>query len=149
MRKMYPNPDWKYGGFEELVLDCGRTMQPDENSSSERGRPKSCYWNCQQLVSKRPELIYCEGYALTEDVGFLIAHAWLLNSEGKVLEPTWESPGEAYWGVAFSYEWVQSLLSQRRQRGRDNELSVFESNYLEKYSLLKEGLPPDAYYSKF
>jgi hypothetical protein len=143
---IYRKPDFKYWRFEQLVLDCGREMQPDENSSSERGRTKSCYWNCQQLVSKQPELIYCEGFAVSQNVGFPLSHAWLLNSAGKVLEPTWEFPGEAYLGVAFSWEWIRSLMKSRQQRGRDNDLSVFECNYLEEYSLLKEGLPPDAYY---
>lgn len=145
MREVNTNLGWKYRGFEELVLNCGREMQPDENGWIEQGLLKSCYWNCQQLVFQQPELIYSEGYALTKDVGFPIAHAWLLNAEGKVLEPTWESPGEAYLGVAFSWEWVRTLLKSRRQRGRDNDLSVFECNFLEKFSLLKEGLPPDAY----
>ena len=143
--EFYRKPNCKYWRFEQLVLDCGRKMDPDENNSIERGLPKSCYWNCQQLVIKQPELIYCEGYAISQNVGFPFPHGWLLNSEGKLLEPTWESPGEAYWGVAFDWEWVQALLKRRSQQGRDNDLSVFECNYLEEYSLLKEGLPPDAY----
>jgi hypothetical protein len=146
MREVNANPGWKYRSFEELVLDCGREMQPDENSWLEQGLPKSCYWNCQQLVSKQPELIYCEGFAASQDVGFPLAHAWLLNTEGKVLEPTWDSPGEAYLGIAFSWEWVRALLKSRRQQGKKNDLSVFECNFLEKFSLLKEGLSPDAYY---
>jgi hypothetical protein len=73
------------------------------------------------------------------------AHAWLIDREGRAIDPTWVPPGVAYLGVPLSTKWVQSVLDSRRQRGRDIDLSIFEGNYLEKYSLLKEGLPPEAY----
>ena len=146
MKEINANPGWKYRGFDELILNCGREMELDENSSIEQGIPKNCYWNCQQLVSKQPELIYCEGFAVSQNLGFPVPHGWLLNSTGKVVEPTWESPCVAYLGVAFSWNWVRSLLKSRRQRGNKNELSVFECNFLEDHSFLKQGWPPDAYY---
>lgn len=62
MRKIHPHPDWKYGGFEELILDRGSEMSfvplPE---GIDRGLPKSCYYNCFQLLKDNLNLTYCEG----------------------------------------------------------------------------------------
>ncbi len=147
IRKLYSKPDCKYAGFEELVLECGTAMEAKPLPATiKRGLPKSCYWYSQQLAFKRKSLTYVEGYALAEDVPMAIAHAWLLTPEGYAIDPTWESPGICYLGVPFSTEWVKSVLKARKKRGRGDDLSIFECNYLEEYSLLKQGLPPDAYF---
>ena len=144
-RKNLRNNQWKYSGFEELILNCGVVMeiQPLPKNIN-HGKPKNCYWNCQQLAFKRKDLIYVEGYAIAEDINFPLAHAWLLTNNGHAIDPTWETQGNCYLGVPFSTTWVKSFLAERKQRGKDNDLRIFESNYLEKFSLLKEGLPDDA-----
>ena len=147
IRKLHSKPDCQYAGFEELVLDCGTTMEAKPLPKNiKRGLPKCCYWNSQQLAFKRKSLIYVEGYALAEDVPMAVAHAWLLTPEGYAIDPTWETPGICYLGVPFSTEWVKSVLKERKKRGRGDDLSIFEYNYLEEYSLLKQGLPTDAYF---
>jgi hypothetical protein len=147
IRKLHSKPDCQYAGFEELVLDCGTTMEAKPLPKNiKRGLPKCCYWNSQQLAFKRKSLIYVEGYALAEDVPMAVAHAWLLTPEGYAIDPTWETPGICYLGVPFSTEWVKSVLKARKKRGRGDDLSIFECNYLEDYSLLKQGLPTDAYF---
>jgi hypothetical protein len=147
IRKLHSKPDCQYAGFEELVLDCGTTMEAKPLPKNiKRGLPKCCYWNSQQLAFKRKSLIYVEGYALAEDVPMAVAHAWLLTPEGYAIDPTWETPGICYLGVPFSTEWVKSVLKARKKRGRGDDLSIFECNYLEEYSLLKQGLPTDAYF---
>ena len=147
MSRMHSKPEFKYGSFEELVLDCGTAMEAQLLPEDiERGLPKSCYWNSQQLAFQRKGLAYVEGYVLAEDISFPIAHAWVLTPEGYAIDPTWQTPGSCYLGIPFSTKWVKSLLVERKKRGRDNDLSIFECNYLEKFSLLKEGLPPDAYF---
>src|SRR3569832_1414902 len=94
MKQLRPQPDWKYNGFEELVLDCGTTVEAKPLPKNiKRGLPKSCYWNSQQLAFKRKSLTYVEGYALAEDVPMAVAHAWLLTPEGYAIDPTWETPG--------------------------------------------------------
>ena len=147
IKQVRPQPDWKYNGFEELVLDCGTVIEAKSLPKNiKRGLPKSCYWYSQQLAFKRKSLTYVEGYALAEDVPMAVAHAWLLTPEGYAIEPTWETPGICYLGVPFSTEWVKSVLKARKKRGRGDDLSIFECNYLEEYSLLKQGLPTDAYF---
>jgi hypothetical protein len=144
-RKIYPHPDWKYGGFEELILDCGSEFTTFSFAKNvEQNLPGACYWNCQQLIKEHPELIYCEGYALAPDVSIAIRHAWLINAQFEVIEPTWGANDSVYLGIPFSTSWFTSFLHKRFAKGREDEISIFEGNYLEKYSLLKQGLPFDA-----
>ena len=141
IKKIYPHPEWKYNGFEELVLDCGREMMFSPLPEGiEPGLPKGCYYNSLELLREHPKLVYCEGYALPDTGILAVPHAWLINSDGKVIDPTWEA-GEAYLGVPFDTLWLVSFLESRN---RDDYLAVFEGNYMEDFSLLKEGLPDDA-----
>lgn len=133
---------WKYQRYEELVLDCGFIMEPQAlPEMMEPSIPQFCYWNCQQLALANSNLTYAEGYALHADVGFPISHAWLLTPDGYAIDPTWDSPG-CYFGVPLSTTWVQSLLATRN---RMDDINIFEGNYIEEFSLLKEGLPSDAF----
>lgn len=144
-RNIYPNPDWKYGGFEELVLACGTAIEVKPLPKDIKlGLPQSCYFNSQKLAFKRKDLTYVEGYVLIPDTP--IAHAWLLTTEGYGVDPTLETPGAAYIGIPFSTKWLKSILASRKQKDRSAYLSIIESNYLEEYSLLKQGLPTEAYH---
>ncbi len=135
--------NWMYQRYEELVFQCGFPMEPKPLPPTvEAGVPKFGYWNCQQLAFASDSLTYVEGYALHADVGFPISHAWLLTPDGYAIDPTWDAPG-CYFGVPLSTAWVQSVLTTRT-RMMDN-LSIFDGNYIEEFSLLKEGLPIDAF----
>jgi hypothetical protein len=135
------NEHWKYKGFEELVLECGREMKPiPAPKYIKHGIPKQCYFNCLELIKKHPDLTYVEGYALG-DISFPVSHAWLMNPQGKALDPTWESGGLCYIGIPFQTQWVLDFLEARKQRGKTDCLSLFESNYLEEFSFLKGGVP--------
>ncbi|WP_172657341.1 hypothetical protein [Myxosarcina sp. GI1] len=144
IRQIYPHPDWKYGGFEELVLDCGSEFNQFFTQNIERGILKSCYWNCQQLLKEYPELIYCEGYALAPDVLIPLKHSWLINKQQEIIEPTWDANDSIYLGIPFSTLWFKSVLNSRSAMGRKDEISILEGNYLEEFSLLKKGLPDNA-----
>lgn len=146
-RNIRPNLDWKYAGFEELVLDCGTAMEVKPLPKDiKKAAPKRCYFNSQQLAFKKKHLTYVEGYVLAADISFPIAHAWLMTPEGDAIDPTLEPPGIAYIGIPFSTKWLKSVLALRKKKGRDDDLSIFECNYLEEYSLLKQGIPADAYH---
>ena len=133
---------WKYQRYEELVLDYGFIMEPQPLPETiEPGAPQFSYWNCQQLVLADTRLTYAEGYALHADVGFPISHAWLLTPDGHAIDPTWDSPG-CYFGVPLATAWVESVLEARH---RIDNLSIFDGNYIERFSLLKDGLPVDAF----
>lgn len=140
--KIRPNLDWKYNGFEELILDCGIEMKyASLPKNISRGLPKNCYYNCFEILKDNLDLTYCEGYALDPNLALPLIHAWLIDRKGKVIDPTWNDCNAVYLGVPFNTKWFINLL---RSRNRDDCLAVFESNYLEDFSLLKEGLPDKA-----
>jgi hypothetical protein len=142
--RVHNNPDWKYGGYEELVLDCGLAMEGTKLPDDIKQRlPKSCYHNCQKIAFEEEEYIYVEGYAIAQGLSIVVAHSWLTTSSGKAIDPTWDNTGAAYFGVPLATKWIKSFLEQR---WRKNDLSILEGNYIEGYSLLKFGLPPEARY---
>ncbi len=146
LKEIRPNQGWKYTGIEELILDCGTVMEAKPLPKTiKRGLPKSCYHNCQKLAFKHSDLVYVEGYAVAEGISLAIAHSWLMTSDGYAVDPTWDTPGTAYLGIPLSTNWVKSFLKARKQKGREDDLSIFDGNYIEQFSLLKEGLPADAH----
>lgn len=140
--RRYARPDRRYCCFEELVLDCGVVMvAATKPPKLKQGLPKSCYYNAQKIAFAGRGLTYVEGYALSADIPMAIAHGWLTNSKGEAIDPTWEPPGVAYLGIPFSAAWVKASL---KARNRQDELSILEGNYLEKFSLLHNGIPQEA-----
>jgi hypothetical protein len=142
----YHKPKYKYCCYEQLVLDCGLEMSLNPLPSNIfQVRPKMCYWNCQELVFENPDLTYVEGFVYLEDTGITINHAWLLTQDHHAVDPTIEDyQGNHYFGVPFSTDWLKSFLRSRYEKKQNIYLSILTDNYLEKYSLLKDGLPPDA-----
>ena len=146
LREIRPNQDWKYVGFEELIINVGVAMQAKPLPTTiKRGLPKSCYYNSQRLAFKQNDLTYVEGYAVAEGISLAIAHSLLMTPDGYAVDPTWDNPGTAYLGIPLSTKWVKSILAARKQQGREDDLSIFEGNYIGKCSLLQEELPADAH----
>lgn len=76
------------------------------------GKEKRCYNNSVAYSRARDDLIYAEGYALDPEIGFPIEHAWLIDSQGKVLDPTWdENDDHTYFGIAFKTSFVIEMLT--------------------------------------
>ncbi len=146
IKKNHPQPNWKYSSFEELVLDIGMEMLPIALTSNIKpAKPKSCYFNCLEIIKKRLNFIYCEGYAIRKEVSLPLRHAWLLPPNKKAaLDPTWVPAGIEYIGVPFNNKWVQSFWKLRNQKNPGDYLSIFEENFLENSSFLKDGLPDNS-----
>ena len=145
MKNVPGRTDWKYRGFEELVLECGTVMEPKPLPKNiKRGQPRLCYANCQQLALKNRSLTYVEGYAMAQGVSIPLQHTWLLDANGYVIDPTWETPGCCYLGIAFKTAWIKSIWNSRKQKGRTDEMSILQGNYLEDFSIFKQGFPADA-----
>lgn len=147
IRQIRSDLNWKYAGIEDLILGYGLEMSAIPLPANIRpGRQKTCYHTCQQLSFSRKGLTYVEGYALCSEVSFAVEHAWLINTNGEVIDPTWNPPGLAYLGIPLKTKWLKSILDSRihPETGEIKNLSIFEGNYLEDFSLLKQGIPPEA-----
>lgn len=97
----------RYPIYEALVLDQGRPMRAARLPAGvARGRLRYCYGNALSLVHRHQGLTYVEGFAIAWHDGRPGApslHAWAINANGRVWDPTWPEPeSSAYWGLAFS-----------------------------------------------
>lgn len=124
--------DFRYRCPEELVLKEGREFRGRELPAPyERGKPKACFANCQALARAHPgELTYVEGFATSM---IAIHHAWLIDSDGQVVDPTWEFGSDrpadevAYLGIPFPLEIVEAY--QRPDRIYLGLLDNFEDGH--------------------
>lgn len=65
-----------------------------------KGRFKECFRNAYRWAIKwDPELTYCEGYAT--GTGFPVHHAWLIDPDGNVQDPTWREPHDRACGYCL------------------------------------------------
>jgi hypothetical protein len=105
--------------LDALVFRYGRHFK---NQRLPRGyrrmRAQDCYHNAYCLLCRDPEnLTYCEGY-----IPWTIeTHAWLVDAEGNVIDPTWDFEAERkYFGVPISTAFV--LETTKRVNSHDSIL---------------------------
>jgi hypothetical protein len=77
-----------------------------------RGWPKMCFANAAKLARRaRGKLTYVEGYALRPDISLPMHHAWTIDSKGRVVDPTWETPEDCtYVGVPIPIATYNDLV---------------------------------------
>lgn len=98
-----------YRGPADFVLRHGTPYEWRPLPENVRpGAPRACFGNAIALAHdaqvRGTGLHYVEGFALDPGRTRLpILHAWLVDDEGKVVDPTWwRYPTDAYLGVIFS-----------------------------------------------
>jgi hypothetical protein len=78
-----------------------------------RGRKRECFRNAIRLAKRYPKALrYAEGYAISATLsgeaklgGLLIHHAWAVDAEDRVVDPTWDEPEASfYFGRVFTLE---------------------------------------------
>lgn len=95
---------------------------------------KACFYNCMRIANMRKELRYCEGYASHT---IPVEHAWLVNADGKVIDPTWclideREEARSYFGMiltrrdysrfnSFEPRWLRAVLREIEKKGGGNE----------------------------
>lgn len=91
------------------VLAHGRPFKTDTRPRPKgilKMRNKECFSNASRLAHQMySDLIYCEGYALTEGIPVAIHHAWVVGPNGIVIDPTWKTVGTEYFGIPFDEEY--------------------------------------------
>jgi hypothetical protein len=138
--KVNKNPDFLYKGVDNLVLAYGQPFTKQIKSPFQ-GEPKSCFQNCYQALYDFPELSYCEGFAVKNHLGIPIIHAWLVNNNLEVVDPTWTKEGLencTYFGVVLTEDFVLEMTEKTERYG------ILESDYVTNYQLQRQGFPPHA-----
>jgi len=122
--------EWKYAHMFDYVLQNGRQFKvrkefPDD---IERGPKKQCYTNCFGIVMTYDNYRYCEGYAKSA-YGFITEHAWLIDENDEVVDPTWDD-GFEYYGYIIDVETLEHVSKKTEYIG-------IIDNYKAKIMLLK------------
>jgi hypothetical protein len=72
---------------------------------------KECYRNAYYLVQKYPELTYCEGFAISAHLPIGIHHAWAVDENNNVVDPTWDNPEESeYFGIKLNIDLINEVI---------------------------------------
>jgi hypothetical protein len=132
-------PDLRFFGPEDFVLHHGRYWRgqplPENYRAGKMGR---CGINATRLARRRADLIFVEGYAVpfnpvgTELLGPL-GHAWVVDGEGRVIDPTWPAGAREYFGVPFRHAYVARLCAKSPQ-------STLIERWREEFPLLRKGM---------
>jgi hypothetical protein len=104
------------------VLDGGSWWSPHPRPRSVRRRAeKHCFSNSQRFLLERSRdhpdeaWVYVEGFSLRPE-GVCIHHGWCGDGAGLVVDTTWQYPGLAYLGVAFTAGQVARWLLANNAR---------------------------------
>ena len=90
---------------EEWLMGCPFARFWKLGGSATAPMPrKQCFKNAFALANSNPNVLaYVEGLALTS--GIPLHHAWCVDRDGNVIEPTWRPDlGQAYFGVALDID---------------------------------------------
>ncbi|OKH25043.1 hypothetical protein [Chroogloeocystis siderophila] len=74
-----------------------------------------------------------------------LSHAWLVNDNMEVIDPTWveETSDFAYFGVVFNKKFVMETAAKTKCYG------ILDTDYLNRHQLKREGFPQGALLHKF
>jgi hypothetical protein len=89
----------------------------------ERGEPRLCYMNAYKLAESHG-LNYVEGFGLSANLAkiglthFPVEHAWCVDDDGKVYDPTWDDPtASAYRGVIIPRDLLHEEMRRLKRYG--------------------------------
>jgi hypothetical protein len=110
---------------DAFILKHGRAMPMDAESFVGGGTPQQCYENAALAVLADDDLTYVEGYVSVH--GVPIAHAWAINAEGVVRDPTFAPEGiggkprtsfvKGYFGVPIQTAFLEKTLLRSKYYG--------------------------------
>lgn len=85
-----------------------------------RGPKGECYANATQAMWHNPELglQFAEGFAYEPNTGLHYQHAWCVDRNGKVVDPTWDHPEKCkYYGVVYDKKPYVAFITKTKYYG--------------------------------
>ena len=93
-----------------------------------------CYSNCQEVASDDPHRwSYYEGCAvlmLSGGSGIPVEHAWLVDSDGRVVDPTWTTIWDKYPSKCFEYYGMEVPLGFAIEKSMEGRMQQAVQLYL-------------------
>jgi hypothetical protein len=109
----------QYLGLEDFVLQNGKEFQlapyTEDLPGEETGKGE-CFKNAYQTFISAEKLRYVEGFASVASVRIPLLHAWCVDKNGKVFDPTWKD-GVWYFGVVFNLDYISAVQAARGKYG--------------------------------
>lgn len=102
--------------FFQFMWRHGKTYSMLQPIPQEEVREaKQCFRNALLLMlNSGNEYTYVEGYAANI---VPVYHAWCVDAQGHVIDPTWNDRGKAYFGVPFNNRYVVRLVDKQDHYG--------------------------------
>lgn len=102
-----------------FVREHGRPYEAQEFPKCyRRGKFGVCFANAYRLAN-RHKLTYVEGYAINEITSHPVLHAWCIDGQNRVLDPTWGT-AELYFGIPFRLQYLRKVIAERKERLGDD-----------------------------
>lgn len=108
-------------GPSTAVFRHGKPFKPsvDRTPWLKRGKPRNCFNNATVYAAGRDDVFYAEGYAVSPELVMPVHHAWLVDPDGRVIDPTWiDVDDHAYFGIVFDRGFlIEQLAANSGQAG--------------------------------
>ncbi|MBW9051005.1 hypothetical protein [Rhizobium mesosinicum] len=104
-------------GHATALSKYGRYALPREKKPEwlKIGLKRACFYNATAYAAARDDVFYAEGYALEPALTVPVQHAWLVDADGRVLDPTWSrTKCHIYFGISFKRSFVMEMLATSR-----------------------------------
>ena len=98
-----------------ILREFGTYMNSQTHSVNGTMTLGECYSNAYKMLED-PVYRYCEGYATSTSLGIPLAHAWVVDKDNNVVDPTWKD-GDQYFGVAFDSMFLYKTLIKTKHHG--------------------------------
>lgn len=96
--------------MESLLIEHGELFAKPTRTFPLLGEMKACFENAAHIALRHCDFIYVEGLALYPGLSLPVHHAWLVTSDGQAYDPTWETPGEVYFGIPFETDYIREAV---------------------------------------
>ncbi len=124
-----------------FVRNHGRFFAPQPFPKKyRRGRPMVCFANAYRMTI-RHKLTYVEGYAIGT-TGRSHLHAWCVDADGRVLDPTWGTA--KLFRIPFQTRYLRSVINERRKRQGEEAYFGLLDDWQARHPLINDlGQQPD------
>lgn len=132
------NPHRRMAAFELAYGSFFRSQVYDAAAYGKPGKLRECFRNAALLAVKH-RIAYVEGHCLSS-IGFPVLHAFCVDGEGRVVDPTWTDPLDClYHGVALD---PRRVLRHHASSGYHSSLL---DDYPNRWPLVMGAFPLDAW----
>ena len=78
---------------------------------------KQCFMNAAHAVFQNPDWTYVEGFVTIPEMAWPIHHAWVTTDGTDAMDPTLDTAGREYYGVAFDTTTLRRELVKNKVYG--------------------------------